>query len=404
MDKPGIVNPHPPENASRILIVDDNPDKRDLLAILLQREHFVVMQAESGQKAFKLMQEVKPDVILLDALMPGMNGYEVCSNLKLDPDLVDIPVLFVTVLDQDESRIRGLHVGADDFISWPINSKELIARVNARIRSRRPLLTLRRDLEQQGQELQEQRAENQQTNFELERARLIQRQLLSLSFPQGRGVLFAERYRPSRKVGGDFYDVAPLDSGEIFLMMADVSGHGIPAAMLIGLLKAVFRTGTRDHGNPQTLLCWLNKEIARYLSTGEFLTVFLGLWKPESRCLQYAGAGHPPPLLITPGAKRVERLNVANGIIGAGLEKDFTQTELILEAGQRLLCYTDGITEAMNSSQDLFGEERLADVCTRWMDRPIDELVKIVLAEVDVFSQGACQQDDQAVLAMEVVQ
>jgi two-component system sensor histidine kinase ChiS len=388
---------------TKVLIIDDNKDKRELLAFILRRQDLIVMEADSGQKALKLVRKIKPDIILLDILMPGMNGYDVCSNLKSDPNLADVPVLFVTVLDQDQSRIKGLRMGGDDFITWPLNANELIARVNARIRSHRPIVNLRRTVQQQASLLQEERRDKEETSFELERARLIQQRLLSVEFPDGFGVAFSEYCRPSRKVGGDFYDVMPANAGEIFVIMADVSGHGIPAAMLTGLLKVLFRTGVQDHGEPGRFLQWLNTEIARYLSAGEFLTAFVGLWKASGRRFRFAGAGHPPALLIASDGTQVDRLNVPEGVVGVTMERNFTQKEIVLSLGQRLVCYTDGITEAMNRNQTLFGEDRLANVCAHAMDHPLSEMVRIVFKEVDQFSDGTSQQDDQAVLAMEVV-
>ena len=296
-----------------------------------------------------------------------------------------------------------MRIGGDDYITWPLNAKELIARVDARIRSRRPVVNLRRSLERQVHLLKEERRDKEETNFELERARFIQQRFLPTEFPEGRGVVFADNYRPSRKVGGDFYDVMPVNAGEIFLIVADVSGHGVPAAMLTGLLKVLFRNGVKDHGDPEKLLQWLNTEIARYLSTGEFLTAFVGLWKATGRRFQFAGAGHPPALLIASDGAKVDRLNVSPGVVGVMMKGEFSQREIVLEPGQRLVCYTDGITEAMNRNQTLFGEDRLADICARAFDRPLSEMVRIVFREIDEFSDGASQQDDQAVLAVEVV-
>ena len=185
--------------------------------------------------------------------------------------------------------------------------------------------------------------------------------------------------------------------------MADVSGHGVPAAMLTGLIKVLFRTGIKDYGDPKALLQWFNNEIARYLSTGEFLTMFVGLWKASGRCLQYAGAGHPPALLIASDGTKVDRLYVSEGVVGVIMEKEFVQKEIVIEVGQRLVCYTDGITETMSCEQALFGEDRLADLCARAMRGPLSEMVRIVFQEIAQFSAGAFQQDDQALLVMEVV-
>ncbi len=131
--------------------------------------------------------------------------------------------------------------------------------------------------------------------------------------------------------------------------------------------------------------------------------MFVGLWKTSGRRFQYAGAGHPPALLIASDGTKVDRLNVSEGVIGVIREKEFLQNEIVIEVGQRLVCYTDGITETMSQDQALFGEDRLGDVCAHAIHRPLSEMVRIVFQEIAQFSAGAFQQDDQAFLAMEVV-
>jgi sigma-B regulation protein RsbU (phosphoserine phosphatase) len=159
----------------------------------------------------------------------------------------------------------------------------------------------------------------------------------------------------------------------------------------------------KDHADLRALLHWLNNEITRYLSTGEFVTVFVGHWNAASRRFRYSGAGHPPALLIASDGSKVDRLTVPEGVIGVVMERVFVQKEIDLEIGQRLVCYTDGITEAMNRHQTLFGEDRLAEISARAMNHPLSEMVQILFDEVDRFSEGVGQQDDQAVLALEVV-
>src|SRR5262249_20811605 len=130
------------DTASTVLVVDDNPDKRYLLSCILER-HFQIIQAENGLRALAMIEENQPDVVLLDVLMPGLDGFEVCRRMKADPKIAAIPVLFVTVLNHDETRVEGLELGGEDFISWPVNPNELVARIKARVRSSRPLDQLR---------------------------------------------------------------------------------------------------------------------------------------------------------------------------------------------------------------------------------------------------------------------
>jgi len=390
-----------PSAAAKVLVVDDNADKRYLLSCMLVR-HFHVIEAENGRKALATMEEVRPDVVLLDVLMPGVDGFEVCRRMKANPKSADIPVLFVTVLDHHETRVEGLELGAEDFISWPVNSSELVARIKARVRSARPLTELRTVVEKQSRLLEVKEQYEAATQYELEQARLVQQRFVTNVFPEDRGLEFANRYRPSRHVGGDLFDVVALNSGEVALLMADISGHGVPAALLTSVTKVLFRTGVEQCSEPAKFLQWLNKQISAYLATGEFLTVFVGCWNSKTRIFSYAGAGHPPALLIAPDGKNVERLYVSQGIVGIMPDSSFPQREFELQCGQRLVCYTDGITEAINAEQQFFGEERLADACSRYAPLPLTTMVESVFAEMDEFSKGEPQNDDQALLALEV--
>lgn len=389
------------EKRPLVLIVDDNEGKRELLACILRR-HFEIAQCQDGLTGLKAIDELNPDVVLLDVLMPGLDGFEVCRRLKAEPRTAEIPVLFVTVLDQDQERVDGLDLGAEDFINWPVNGSELVARINARIRSRQPLAQLRNVVEEQSRQIEEDRQREAATEYELEQARLVQQRFVTSVFPEGRGLTFAHHYRPSRQVGGDLFDVVTVNDHEVAILMADVSGHGMPAALLTSVCKVLFRTGVEHCDGPAKMLRWLNRQISAYLATGEFLTVFIGWWNSHERVFSYAGAGHPPALLLGPGHEVVERLYVSPGIVGIMPDSDFTASAMRLASGQRLTLYTDGITEAMNRDQELFGEDRLADTYLQAAMLPLDGMVQHVFNVVDGFLAGAPQSDDQALLAMEV--
>lgn len=389
---------------STVLIVDDHQDKRHLLACILQKNNFSVLEAENGRIALSMLEKLQPDVVLLDVLMPELDGFEVCRRIKRHPKIAEIPVLFVTVLDHDQNRVEGLELGGEDFINWPISASELVARINARIRSQRPLHELRTVVQEQNRLLDEERQREAAREYELEQARLVQQRFIAGLFPEERGLKFASCYRPSCQVGGDLFDVVPFNTFEMAILVGDVSGHGVPAALLTSVVKVLFRTGVEQCECPATLLRWLNRQVRAYFATGEFLTVFLGVWNSQTRVFSYAGAGHPPALIVSPDSDSVERLHVSEGIVGIMPDQQVPRATIRLHPGHRLICYTDGITEAMNGQEDLFGEDRLADICARSRRMPVDVMVQKVFAQLDQFSQGEPQRDDQALLAMEVTE
>ncbi|HEX2229451.1 MAG TPA: SpoIIE family protein phosphatase [Candidatus Binatia bacterium] len=390
-------------SAASVLVVDDNHDKRFLLRRILDKT-FTVLEADNGATALATIGEALPDVVLLDVLMPQIDGFEVCRRMKGDPRTAEIPVLFVSVLDPDQHVVEGLQLGGEDFISWPVNATELVARIQARIRSYRPLNQLRSVVKEQSRQLEEDRRREAETEFELEQAKRVQQRFVTTIFPQGRSLAFGHRYRPSRVVGGDMFDVVAVGEHEVAIMMADVSGHGLAAALLTSVAKVLFRIGAEQCREPAELLRWLNRQISSYLATGEFLTVFLGLWNAKSQLFSYAGAGHPPALLLTPANGSLDRLHVSPGIVGILRDGEFSSRSAQLSAGQRIVCYTDGITEAMNGRCILFGEDGLAAACARSAGVPIDQMVEKVFCELDQFVGSEPRRDDQAMLALEVTE
>jgi sigma-B regulation protein RsbU (phosphoserine phosphatase) len=389
--------------APRVLVVEDNEDKRFLLRRILDKT-FRVLEAEDGAGALAIIGETLPDVVLLDVVMPNVDGFEVCRRMKADPRTAEIPVLFVSVLDPDQHVVEGLQLGGEDFIRWPVNSTELLARIQARIRSYRPLNELRNVVKEQSRQLEEDRRREAETEFELEQARRVQQRFVTNGFPKERALCIGYQYRPSRMVGGDMFDVVAVGRNEVAIMMADVSGHGLAAALLTGVAKVLFRTGAEQCQQPAHLLQWLNRQISTYLATGEFLTVFVGLWNAESHIFSYAGAGHPPALLFTPEKRSVERLHVSPGIVGIKPDNEFVAASLQISTGQRIVCYTDGVTEAMNGRSKLFGEEGLVAACARWSSVPVQRMVEKVFGELDQFLAGEPRRDDQALLALEITE
>ena len=251
-------------------------------------------------------------------------------------------------------------------------------------------------------ELMERKQAEERSEDELKKARHIQEHFLPDILPYGRGLAFAGNYRPSQIIGGDLYDALHISETQVAVMIADVSGHGVPASLLTGMLKVLFRRAVEQCNAPVLLLNWLNLEVSSYLNTGEFITMFLGIWDSESHTLLYSSAGHPPALLISADGTQITPLELGGGILGVLPDMHFPEMSIRLKKGERLLLYTDGITEAFNSNKEIFGEERLANVFMHRDGLSLESLVKELFAEVDRFAMGETQADDQAFLALEV--
>src|SRR5580704_9946525 len=323
-----------------ILIVDDTPVNLGVISGAL-RDSFNTKVATNGEKALAIASGAeKPDLILLDVMMPGMDGYEVCRRLKANPDTQNIPVIFLTGQTETEDETKGFEVGAVDYIHKPFSPAVVMARVQTHL----VLRGIREQLALQLQTIQK----------ELETARQIQLSILPHEIPKIEGLDIAARYVPMAAVAGDFYDFIVVDEKHIGILVADVSGHGMPAALIASMLKVALSAQGMHAADPAKVLSGLNQVLCgkfqHHYVTAAYLFVDM-----EKRRLTYAGAGHPP-LLLRDGSSKEVRNVVENGLfLGRFPFATFSSLELPLNAGDRILLYTDGIPETINPAGVEFG-------------------------------------------------
>jgi sigma-B regulation protein RsbU (phosphoserine phosphatase) len=303
--------------------------------------------ATNGAKALELaIATPGPDLILLDVIMPGMDGYEVCTRLKADPATRDIPVIFLTGQTESTDETRGFEVGAVDYIHKPFSPAVVVARVQTH-------LALREAREQLARQLMAIRNE-------LETARQIQLSILPREIPQIAGLDIAARYIPMSGVAGDFYDFLVIDEKRIGILIADVSGHGMPAALIASMLKIAFAAQTAHAGDPAEVLAGLNQALCGKFQ-GHYVTAAYALIDTEKRALTYAGAGHPPLLLREGASGNVQRV-LENGLfLGYFPFAKYSAVEIPFQEDDRLVLYTDGIPEMTGESEEQFGEARLKE-------------------------------------------
>lgn len=240
---------------------------------------------------------------------------------------------------------------------------------------------------------------------ELQAVGEIQRSLLPADLPTIPGFEIAAYYQTSARAGGDYYDFFPLGGGGWGLFIADVSGHGTPAAVLMAITHAIAHAQPGTHAPPEVLLTYLNDRLARaYTRGGTFITAFYAVLDPAKRTLTYSTAGHNPPRLVRGGS--VIALNVDGGLpLGIFPNQAYEQTTVTLEPGDLLLLYTDGITEAMApldgaKSRELFGSDRLDELLVDCVDCDVQECINRIRAALAAFSQNAPPADDQTLIAI----
>jgi sigma-B regulation protein RsbU (phosphoserine phosphatase) len=378
-----------PSAQKLILIVDDTPLNIGVISGAL-KDSYKTKVATNGEKALALASaEEKPDLILLDVMMPGMDGYEVCSRLKADPATSEIPIIFLTGQTSAEDETRGFEVGAVDYVHKPFSP----AVVKARVRSHILLREARAQLAAQLQAL----------NTELEMARQIQLSILPHSIPKLTGLDIAAHYLPMTSVAGDFYDFIQIDDQHIGILIADVSGHGLPSALIASMLQVAL-TGQAGHATePAKVLLGLNRALCGKF-TQNFVTAAYVYVDLDNNLMRYAGAGHPPMLQWRNSTGKTSQI-LENGLfLGMFGEASYEALEFPLEPGDRYVLYTDGILEAANSAQEQFGADRLMSFIKNHKHLEAEPFSQTLLDDLAGWSNQTVdqgQQDDITLLVID---
>jgi serine phosphatase RsbU (regulator of sigma subunit) len=371
-----------------ILVVDDTPLNISVISGAL-KDTYKTKVATNGEKALALASaEEKPDLILLDIMMPGMDGYEVCSRLKADPSTSEIPVIFLTGQTSAEDETRGFEVGAVDYVHKPFSP----AVVKARVRSHILLREARAQLAAQLLAL----------NNELEMARQIQLSILPHSIPQLPGLEIAARFLPMTSVAGDFYDFIQIDDRHIGILIADVSGHGLPSALIASMLQVALTGQTAHASEPAKVLAGLNRALCGKF-TYNFVTAAYIYADLEKNLMRYAGAGHPPILQWRNSAGKTAQVLENGLVLGMVEEASYKALEFPLEPGDRYVLYTDGVLEAANSAQEQFGADRFMRFIENHKHLGAEQFSQTFLTELSRWSNQNAEQGQQDDITLLVI-
>jgi sigma-B regulation protein RsbU (phosphoserine phosphatase) len=385
--------------------VDDNPVNRRLLESILGRQGYQTTVAADGEQAIAMGLSRDFDLILLDVMMPGKDGYQVCAELKRAQRCAETPIIFVSALAEADDHVKGLELGAADYINKPFNRGEVLARVNTHIQ----IGTLTRELRRMNSELLARQLLLEQ---DLAAAREIQASLL----PRSRSI--AEPwvkidwcFEPCDSVSGDVFNVFWLDHEHLGAYIVDVCGHGVPAAMVT---VAVSRSLSPDNGwavertpdgqskiaSPGEVLRRLDAEypMERF---GKFLTIVYLVLNCRTQRLAFSCAGHPPPLLVR-GDGQIESLNRGGTIIGLGGGVPFDEGEIELHPSDRVFLYTDGVFERENAAEEAFGQDRVAHELYAARGDSLPVACERLTRQLNVFARGAPPTDDITLCGLEL--
>jgi sigma-B regulation protein RsbU (phosphoserine phosphatase) len=380
----------------RLLVVDDNEDNRYTLILRLELEGYQeISVADDGEAAIELLQTQEFDLVLLDVMMPKLDGYQVLERLKAEGRLHNIPVIMISALNEIESVVRCIELGAVDYLSKPFDPVLLKARVGASLEKKR----LRDEV----------RAHLARMEEELESARQLQMSMLPTVFPspsKQRPVEIFAMMEPAREVGGDLYDFFDCDDGTLCFLIGDVSGKGVPAALFMARAKNLIRLITRlargadgAAPGPAEIVDMVNRELCQDNAGMMFVTLFFGMLDPKTGDLRFTNAGHNPPYRLD--GKAVEAVTLSKGRpLGLRTTSTYETGSLTLAAGETLYLYTDGVTEAHNRTGELFAEQRLEAVLRESAGDSTNIVVTAVGDAVQRFADGAAQSDDITAMAL----
>ena len=368
----------------RILIADDQPDVLEALRWLLTGEGYEPEFVSSTEAVLERLRERSFDLLLMDLnysrdTTSGREGLELIPQVRAhDPAL---PIVVMTGWGSVDTAVEAMRLGAKSFVQKPWEDVTLLEIVQREIEEAQA--SKRRDAKHQR---------------EFEDARLIQRGLLPAAMPQTSGVQLASSWQPANGVGGDCFDALTFAGGGVGLTIADVAGKGVPAALLMSNLQAAVRAFAQEGTAPGSVCTSVNRLLCRNMASGRFVTFCYVRIDTAARRLTYANAGHNPPLLIR-GNGSIDALAPTGTVLGVFAESSYEQGDFAVAAGDRLILYTDGITEGRNPAGDEFGEDRLAETASRHRTLPAEEMLAGMLRDIEAFNAGVYEDDATLIVA-----
>ena len=371
----------PKANDLKILLVDDSNIVLSFAKRVLRGLDIPIEVAENGRQALEIIKNKPVDLLITDIMMPELDGFALISIIRADERLRQTYILVMTALDHIEDKVKALDLGANDYTVKPLDPNEFKARVQAGVRE----MLLKKELTQAYESL----------DYELRLVANLQRRLLPKQLPQCESHQSAVCYEPCSRAGGDYYDLYQDDNGAWVVAVADVSGHGASASVLMGMLRALLKVFAAQGGSAADIINRLNSALLDNIGDDpDFISGFVGLIDPTGRKLNYCAAGHGDMMILGPEKGRLVRLPAGGTVLGC-FETAWSEDFVELESGQSLVLYTDGLIEAVNSLGEEFGRSRLEDLL-KSMDPCLSpgELVETIRDEVREFTQDAILTDD----------
>lgn len=389
---------------SRILIADDQPDVLSALRLLLKGHGYTTETAASPSDLLQALTRGEFDLLLMDLnyardTTSGREGLDLLTQLRTMEGIP--PIVVMTGWATVGIAVEAMQRGVADFVEKPWTNTQLLEVLSKQILLGRERRESARLAVQATQAQKVIASQFHQQEHEIAEARAIQEGFLPKEIPQMPGYEIASAWQSARVVGGDYFDVLPFEPETFGLCIADVAGKGLPAALLMSNLQAAVRGLASSTLSPDDLCARLNALLCRNMASDRFVTLFYAQLDGASRRLCYTSAGHNPPFVLHQDGSH-ERLNEGGGVLGVFTNQTFHAGVVELRRGDRIVLYTDGVTEASNGADEEFGEERLLQVLQENRGVSAQELQKRILSAASDFC-GGTWRDDATLLVLVVL-
>jgi len=392
-----------------ILIVDDEELNRDGLARRLQRHDYEVVTAPGGRAAIELLGGRRFDLVLHDIMMPGMNGLEVLKFLRRVDSLIDLPIIMVTAKGESEDMVEALELGANDYVTKPLDFPVVLARIRTQLALRRAVgqvKELEGKLDAHNRALQAATenltAANGRHTHDLEAAARVQRAFLPVLPPEIPEARFAWAFEPCSQLAGDYLNVFRLGDRHAGLCVLDVAGHGIAAALLSVTLSQLLTRVAGGAGPvvaPAEVAARLARELTPEATTGHTFSLLYGVLALDTGEFRFVSAGHPGPVHLSDG-RPPAKLEVTGFPVGIGAAEYKEQT-VTLKSADRLVLYSDGLTGVRNAEGEHFGNRRLLVAVDESRGLPLADALSSLVRAIEGWRGEVPRQDDISVLVVE---
>lgn len=379
----------------RILVVDDEAAFIYQTTDCLERAGYEVVIARNGRDALSIADKGDVDLILLDVIMPVLNGVEVTKILKRNPLTKSIPIIVISTMTEYKERVEFFRIGANDYMPKPIDNGELLARAELQL----SLVRLRREVEAANASLQQKNRMLEQhmarVEHDLAVARGVQRAIFPPPDMELRNLSVHFRHFSSENLHSDYFDYQWDEAAGVFSMLvADVSGHGIASALLAAQLKVLFVTLTQQRPSPREFMDAVNQFSVKFLTEGYYFTAIYSQYHPTTKRLAMVNAGHVPLLYLEHATGKIKQVESNNSPLGFFAGESYSEVELNVQESDRVVVCTDGLTEHTNGANEMFGIEGVINALRRHGADPPDELAGLIVKQAREFGSAPVFRDD----------